>query len=504
MVQTRVRVFRSNAIWAGIGTGFESLGLLALMVLLTKFLGAADYGLWSLVMVVVTIAIALFSLQLPNAMVRFLSGSQDRGHQANVVSVVLMWVLVGTVLGGIIIGLTAPWLARSFVGPGSDQAATAFRVGAVMVVAWGLEIAGFEIYRAFLVFRRYALTLMVRVSLEIAVALGLLLAGYGLVHVLLAICGVRLASFVVALAYVAPLFRGRIGRPDVSFLRPYLSYSLPFIIVALFAWFLKLSDRYVVAYYRPTAEVGIYSASYEIGMVTILLLVPLRRTLYPSLSAAWNSQRTEEVGKLLGHSFRYFTLLGMPVVLLFLGLADETLRFLTKGEFVDLGHRVVPVIAAGNFLYGLHAIAMFVLLLEQRTRTLAGLMVLAAACNLVLNLVLVPTGLGIMGAAIATLVSFAVLLVMTVWAMRGRLPIHVDWSFFAKALAASTVVAVAVAWLDPQGVAGLIGGFLIGGLVYLGLMYGFKAVTLSELKFLLLGKSSTVTREPQYVSGTHE
>ena len=443
--------FRANAIWAVLGTGSESVGHLALMVMMTKLLGAVDYGIWSLVVVVVTISIAIFTLQLPAALPRFLPGNRDPGHAANVISVVLVCVLIGTIAGGLLIGLTAPWLAKQFVGPSADGATTAFRVGAVMIVAWGLEIAGYEIYRTFLRFRRYTLVLTARVSVEVLLTLGLLLAGQGLVQVLIGISVIRILSFGVTLSYVISRVRGSIGRPRLAFLAPYLRYSLPFIAVALLTWFLKLSDRYVVAYFRPAEEVGIYSASYEIGMVVMLLIVPLRRTLYPSLSAAWNTDQMDEVGKLLKHSFRYFTLVALPLVLVLSGMADEIVRLLTQDEFVDLGRRVVPVIAAANLLYGLHAIGMFVLMLEKRIAAVAGLMFVSAAINLALNLVLVPSGLGVLGAAIATLASFSILLALTVWTTYRRVSFGVDWSFYVKAIAASILAGSAVLLLDPHG-----------------------------------------------------
>ena len=477
--------------WAVLGTGFESVGLLALMVMLTKLLGAVDYGIWSLVVVVVTISIALFTLQLPAALPRFLPGSRDTAHVANVVSVVLICVLIGTIIGALLVGLTAPWLAEQFVGSSADGATTAFRAGAALTVAWGLEIAGYEIYRTYLRFRRYALVLMSRVSVEVLLALGLLLAGQGLVQVLIGISVIRILSFAVTLGYFITRFHGSMGRPRLAILTPYLRYSLPFIAVVLLTWFLKLSDRYVVAAFRPTEEVGIYSASYEIGMVVMLLIVPLRRTLYPSLSAAWNTDQMDEVGKLLKYSFRYFTLLALPLVVVFSSMADEIVHLLTQDEFVDLGRRVVPVIAAANLLFGLHAIGIFVLMLEKRIVTVAGLMLVAAATNLALNCVLVPGGLGIQGAAIATLASFSILLALTVWTTYRHVSFDVDWSFYVKAIVASILTGGAILLLDPHGPLGAIGGALLAGLVYAGLMYALRAVTIAEIRFLLLGSVLT-------------
>ena len=493
--------FRGNAIWAVLGTGFESIGLLALMVMMTKLLGAVEYGIWSLVVVVVTISIAVFTLQLPATLPRFLPGNRDPAHAANVVSVVLVCVLIGTIAGGLLVGLTAPWLANQFVGSSVDGATTAFRVSAAMIVAWGLEIAGYEIYRTFLRFRRYTLVLASRVSVEVLVTLGLLMAGQGLVQVLIGVTVVRVLSFGVTLGYVVSQVRGSIGRPRLAFLAPYLRYSLPFIAVALLTWFLKLSDRYVVAYFRPAEEVGIYSASYEIGMAVMLLIVPLRRTLYPSLSAAWNIDQMDEVGKLLKYSFRYFTLLALPLVVVLYGMADEIVRLLTQDEFVDLGRRVVPIIAAANLLFGLHAIGMFVLMLEKRIATVAGLMCVAAATNLALNMVLVPSGLGVLGAAVATLASFSILLALTVWTTYRRVSFGVEWSFYVKALVSSIVAGGAILLLDPNGPLGVIGGALLAALVYAGLMYALGAVTMAEIRFLLLGRALTERTELSDVRG---
>lgn len=498
MAQSKARIFRTNTIWAAFGTGVESVGRLVLVVILSKWLGASDYGIWSLVMVVVDICIAMFTFQLPAAMVRFLAGCRDERQIARVVPGVIGCVLTGTLGGALLVGLAAPWLARQFVPASTDLATQGFLVGAGIIVAWGLEITGFEFYRTFLQFRRYALMLAARVTVEIMMMFGLLLAGFGLIHVLIGICIIRLASFAATFGYIITRFRGRIERPGLSFLPSYLGYALPFIIVALLTWFLKLGDRYVVAYFRPTSEVGIYSASYDIAMFMMLLIVPLRRTLYPSLSAAWNARRMEEVGKLLKHSFRYFTLVALPLVLVVLGMSDEIVRTLTQEEFVPLGQYIVPVVAAANFLFGLHAISMFVLMLEERTLMLASLMIIAGISNLTLNLLLVPTRLGILGAALATLISFLILSLLTGWMAYRYVPFGIDWSFSLKALVASVLAAGGIAWLDVQGLTGLIGGFLLAGLVYVCLMYSFRAVSIDELRFLLLGGTWAGQKESRY------
>jgi len=134
--------------------------------------------------------------------------------------------------------------------------------------------------------------------------------------------------------------------------------------------------------------------------------------------------------------------------------------------------------------------------MTKKTKKLAPIWILAAALNLGLNILLVPR-IGILGAAITTLIAFSLALGAISYYSFKEFKFSIDWHFIIKSLIASAVMSLAVWLMAPQGnldtILTVVAGVIIYGVVLL-LLRGFSK---EEFRFFWgLLRRSTPTVNP--------
>ena len=133
-------------------------------------------------------------------------------------------------------------------------------------------------------------------------------------------------------------------------------------------------------------------------------------------------------------------------------------------------------------LWGVYAVAVQGIMLAKKTRIVGVTWVVSAIANLTLNIVLVPP-VGILGAAIATVVAYLLAVGITIYYSRRELPFAVDWGFIAKSLVASGVMVVVVFVIAPEGTLWTVLTVACGVLVYAAIVLLLRGFERRELQF---------------------
>ena len=208
-------------------------------------------------------------------------------------------------------------------------------------------------------------------------------------------------------------WRPRIERDHV---RPTLAQSLP-IMVMLGARSLVISvDVVLVKVLRPAADAGHYAAASRIALTGIVFLGLYYNAFLPSLVRAVHDP--DQFRALVRVATRRALVLGPPVAVVIDLVAPVAVHGLF-GSSYDGTTSLLQVLVWGLVLLALTGVQTQVLLARHHQRQLAVIMVVALAFNVAANLVLLPT-VGTVGAAIATVLTEAVVLGLT-WAAAHRL-----------------------------------------------------------------------------------
>jgi O-antigen/teichoic acid export membrane protein len=217
-----------------------------------------------------------------------------------------------------------------------------------------------------------------------------------------------------------------------------------------------------------------------------MLASPLRFLMPATLANLYDRGLKDRVRAYLRAALKYFLLLAIPASVGLALLSRDLLEVLTTDEIAREGYMVTPVVALAMLLYGTQVIITQVLLVEKRTRKIGGVMSTTAVLNMVLNLLLIPI-VGIVGAALATLVSFAFSMLVTARLSFRYIRVEVDRGALAKTVAASAAMGTAIWALGladlPGGLLGIVLVVLAGFAVFSGTTLLLGTLSRGELRF---------------------
>lgn len=197
---------------------------------------------------------------------------------------------------------------------------------------------------------------------------------------------------------------GRRIRPSKQILVAMLLFSLPLVPHAIAQWVLQISDRVVLSHYVSGADLGLYYVGYSIGSVATFVVFAMTKAMSPivtaELKANGDSQRVRRLG-----TYWYGTIVLACLLVAIFGA--DAVKIFAPNRFLDAAV-IVPVIALASAAYGLYTIVSSALWYSMSTGWVPLLTAVAAALNVGLNVLLVPSH-GIIAAAWNTVVGFAAL-----------------------------------------------------------------------------------------------
>lgn len=465
------RRYASGIAFSGVASAAKALGNLVLLVMLSKAVGSEGYGVWAQIITTISLLMPIAFLQLGASMVRFLAAEKDkRVLSSGLYSVLAVVAGTGTLLSLLMLVLAEPFAATFLKGA---DAAPLIRLSAFLVLLTTLDQVVIEYFLALRQVRKYSVFMIAQVIGELALVAYLISTGTGLYGAVMALLIVRGLLFLAGL-YIA---KGQtvFVRPNTAILKSWLRFSVPLLPFSLCFWLMAVGDRYVIGYALGAADVGLYSAAYGLGSIVYLFYVPLNAVLFPAITYLFDNNMLQEVKMIAGYTLKFYLFLAIPVAFGLLVLAKPLLGIMTTEEFAQ-AYSIVPIVAFATVLFSCSFIFSELLLLFKDTRTVSAVFVGSALLNLVLNIVLVPR-VGIIGAAITTLLTFIVHTAVLAAFSRRRIPFEVDLGFLGKCLAASILMSIAVWRLNPTGTVTTVASIVIGAGIYFGalvLMRGFK------------------------------
>ena len=175
---TEYKLFAQRVGLVGIVNLIVSLRGLILIPILTKTLGTDAYGIWSVIIVTISLITPLAMLGLPTAMIRFLSAEKDKGKiQDGFYSVISVVFFVGLILS-LIVYLLADSFAIAILKDVSS--AHLVKIASFVIPLQALDPASLEFFRAFGKMKIYSGFMLVQTVAEVGFVAYFVLAGFGL------------------------------------------------------------------------------------------------------------------------------------------------------------------------------------------------------------------------------------------------------------------------------------------------------------------------------------
>lgn len=303
------------------------------------------------------------------------------------------------------------------------------------------------------------------------------------------------AALVSVTMLVRVLERGRF-RWDL--LRDYATFAFPLFLTTAVAMIAANVDSAALLYFRSEEEAGLFGNVRRIPLMLGGLSSAVGLLLFPTISALAARHDRDGIQSYVDKAIRYLSMLLLPMLAFIVVFAEPIVRIVLSNEFLPAANalRVMCAYVLVTSLATPHATAVMGM---GRSDVAAKISGACAVLVVVLNVLLVPddirslglplAGLGVMGAAIATLVSGVVYYAAFRLAMRSlagyRERAHVWRHALAALLMAGALWGLHVTlwplvhWYDA------IGFTAIGGALYLVLLLGMREFTREDWRYVV-------------------
>jgi len=454
------------------------LGFIRLPVL-TKGLGGYLYGIFSLINVTISLIVPFAMLTFGMSIIHFLAAEKEINKIREDFFSAYSVVFISGIIFSILLFIFSNHLASIIF---KDVSSCYYiKLASIIILLDSmrdLTLAFFRMRRRIKLYTFYDLSYYIS---QLGLIVISILFNYKLTGLIIAI----IMNGVVFNLIILLIIIKQIGfqLPKFSRVKSYLKWGIPLTPNAAILWIIESSDKFMVSYFMGVAEAGIYSAAYSISKYTLFMLIPLGTVVYPVISKCYSEGKISETKKYLKYSIKYLMMIAIPSAFGLSILAKPILQVLTTPEFVA-GSTVVPFIALSGVIYGFYQISINIIYLVKKTKLALILLSTSAVLNIVLNIILIPR-MGILGAAVATLIAYGVLFMLTLIVTRRYLKFDMSIPFMLKSVFSSVIMALCIWLINPESIVLVIVSIFVGILVYFGVLLLIKGLSKEERAFFM-------------------
>lgn len=202
------------------------------------------------------------------------------------------------------------------------------------------------------------------------------------------------------------------------------------------------ADSIMIGYYLTNADVGVYRVVFQFTTLAVIATTALRATLWPKVSRWSKTGEMKNIEESLSRAYSYSLILAVPVFTGGILLGDKLLYFFYGAEFAK-GYPVLIILLFTQIVNVFQFFFTMYLGALDRQKESFKVTAVAATANIMLNLLLIPL-IGIMGAAIATMITMSLNAVLARRMLSQNITIRVEHDSILNILKASVVMALFV------------------------------------------------------------
>lgn len=445
---------------------------LVLAPFLTHHLSHADYGALAVLTTTISLMVGITQLGLSSAFFRAYNYDYETPQdRLGVISTVIILLSLVTIPTAVAMIIAAPWLAILLLG--SPSSSDPVRLVGVIVLLQNLTVPGLAWMRA----EERAAAFATLSIANLLVNLGANVVLVGVLH--MGISGSLIATgvgFAVIIVCTLPVMLWRVGvhlRFDI--LKGLLSFGLPGVSTFVSVWVLQLADRFLLARLGSLSQAASYSIAYSLGSVLGAVVLSPFQLAWPS--AMFSIAKRKNAVHVFQLVFRWYS-----IILFFttyaLTIVATFVLYLFFPPGYDSAAPIIPVVAVSIMFYGVYNYLTLGIGITRKTWFAFVLTAIAAIINVVANLVLIPL-YGSVGAALSTLIAYALLAVIGYFVNQRIYPVPFEIGRFFVGLFSGVALYVGSSFLaQAQG-------------LYVTLGISFCALCLYTGSLVALGKLRT-------------
>ena len=455
-----LKQFGRESLIYGFGHVLIRIVTFLLMPLYTNKFTQAEYGTLTLVMTFIGLVQIVYVFGMNNALMKFYTRAEEDRRQ--VVTTTFLSLFIAAIVFSSCLSLTARPLSQVLFG--LNQPLWIHYAAAILVLDT-ISVRGMVLLRFNNRPMQYILLALVNVTVTMSANILLVLrCSRGVTGAIESTVLAALASFLLVLPIISREFKG--SSYSQTLLKRMLWFGLPFVPGAFFQFVMDLADRYLVDWLGSREMVGLYGAGYKIGSIMLILQTGFNLGWLPYFL---KKEKDPEAPQLFARIATYFAV-GLTGVWVFMVLFADLIVRLRFGSITLIGSEfwtaveIIPLVMLGYIFLGFYDMLMPGIYYRNKSHLVAIYRGIGAVTNIVLNLLFIPRW-GIMGAAWATCLAFALMSCTLYFQTQRLFYIPFRWARILSYLGLATLVYILKIQLHP-------GGWMLVGifLVYLAIV----------------------------------
>lgn len=396
----KFRLFIQNFLVYGLGGIISKIIPLVMVPIITRLMpNSTYYGISDLSNTVVQFGSALAVMGMYDAMYRMFFEKEDTDYKKNICSTALVFTFCTSIIVFIIMVICREQIAKYFFS--NKEYANVVYLSAIATLVGATNSIISAPTRMQNKWQVFLITNTISPILSYGVSLLMLLNG----HYLIALPFAAVVSGLTMEISFGIMNRTWFDpkRFDASLLKQLLIIAIPLMPNFLIYWVFNSSDKVMITNLMDVGAAGIYSVGAKLGQASQLI--------YTAFAGGWqyfafSTMRDKNQVEANSKIFEYLGIISFVCTTFICSLCYWIYQLLFTGEYVE-GYIVSPYLFLAPLLQMLFQVEANQFLVVKKTWPNMLILSSGALLNIILNLWLIPL-LGIEGAAIATIVGYAV------------------------------------------------------------------------------------------------
>ncbi len=466
-----------------------SLLAYGIRLLLAQNLSVEDYGLFYAVFSFLAFIAIFKTLGFDKAIIRFIPELLAKKKPALAKSAIIYTIVITIIVNLVTIGII--YLLASYLSIHFFHTEKAEPILKLLALAFFAESFFFVVKNAFQGFKNMFLFSGIDVVRIVCILTILMIGFHYLDGILVPVLAYLISSLIVFTIFFIILkkrvfadwskYTFSINRP---LMRKMFKYGLIVFTSGASASILGYTDTLLLTYFSGLTQVALYNVALPLSKLMLYVGVSIGSILLPLTAEMYASKKILLVQEGLQSIYKYVMIAIMPVVAIMLFFATLIISLLFGTKFTAASG-ALQILSIAMFFGILQLVHMNFFMGINKPKTHAKIFFVGAGMNLLLCVILIPR-FDMIGAAIATLASYLVMMIWGILEVKKIIGIEFPWLLSAKILLSSVLFLVSMwilkriiilpVWFEAFAVVSF------SSIVYAAALFLLKVVTIKEIK----------------------
>jgi len=423
--------FGFDVVWVLFSLLTTLISTFLLRIILARWLGPSDFGLFSLIYVIQSIAILISNFGIQHAIIKHSAEFIDNQSEISIIYTSgLIISLVFSVFSGALLVLLSNFIADVF---NVIELGYLCKILALLLPFSTLLENTLGLFNGLRKMKTYAILIALRSFLMLLFSLVLVKLGFGVQGAIFGIILSVFISVILSLKFAKRYIKFKVKK-FIQSSKKLVLFGIPIFGSNVANELASRADLLLIGYFLSESQVGYYAVAVSVSMLFLLVPQAIQKITFPASSEFWSNSNYQALQGMINKSMKYSACILLPmglgvgffsreIILTVFGInykdAVMPLCILLIARVIN-GSTIVPVGASFSGI--------------GRPGISFKLVSFQCILNIILNILFIPR-LGISGAAMATAISLLSTTFIALFLLSKILNVSFDIKWFSKAFA---------------------------------------------------------------------